>query len=112
MFYNVSSLSSNSKVKSLSIKKLYILYSFCKNLKTSNSYNKFLSFNVDLYFSLNTTNNTLRSLFLSLFFFSKTNNVLYLNKIDVHNLTQKKFNLFSTNLGVGTATDFFLFFKK
>lgn len=78
-----------------------------------NDENQFLSFYIHLYFSLVTTNKTLRSLFLSLLFFSKTFDILYVSKIKESSFETKKFSVFSSNPTTNnTLNNFNLFWKK
>ena len=112
MSYNVSLLNV-SKVKLPSIKKLYLLYSLSKDLNVlKNSENFFLNFYVCLFFSLSTTNNSFKSLFLSLLYFSKTFDVLYTSKINTRNLPFIRFTLFSSNLSSTVSLGGFDFFWK
>jgi hypothetical protein len=96
--YNGSLLNIDTKLKFPSIKKLYILYHTLNGLNLIvGGKNSFLGFYIYLYFSLLTTNKSFKSLFFSLFFFSKTFDVSFLSKINQNNINFKKFNLFSSN---------------
>ncbi len=112
MFYNVSLLTVGKKTKFPSIKKLYILYSIFKNVKTFEN-GQFLNFYTCLYFSLNTTNKSLRSLFLSLFFFSKTFDVLNVLFVKGGNLNSIRNGLFFSNFyNINTFNNLGIFWKK
>jgi hypothetical protein len=96
--YNGSLLNIDTKLKFPSVKKLYVLHRTFNNLNLIVGDKKsHLGFYIYLYFSLLTTNKSLRSLFFSLFFFSKTFDLLYLSKINQNSIDLKKFNLFSSN---------------
>lgn len=113
LFYNFSLLDTGTKVKLPPIKKLYVLYSLLRNFKTSKKilFNPF-NFYVCLYYSLITTNRSLRSLFFSLLFFSKTFDVSFVSR-STNNIFMGRFNLFSTgSLGNITITNLNVFWKK
>ncbi len=113
MFYNVSLLNSTNKVKPLSIKKLYVLYSIFNNSKLPNYGNSnFLDFNIYLYYSQLTTNKTLKFTFLSLFFFFKTFDILSVSKVNEFNFSTKKYKLFSVNITNTYFSNLSSFWKK
>lgn len=113
VFYNVSLLNVNKSFNSPSIKKLYTIYSFFKNNQiTKNLNNNFLGFFIDLNFSLNTTNKTIKSLFLSLLFFNKTFDVLFLSNLSSSTPNLKKFNIFSSTGANGLNSSNLDFFWK